>query len=68
MKVTMKDLRTKERAEIEKMLNDNRVELRHLKTKAGAQDLKDVRAIRNLRRVVARLATRLQEIKTSNSQ
>jgi len=57
----MKELRVKERAEILKLLQENRAELRRLKAKAAAQDLKNVRSIRSLKRFIARLATRLNE-------
>jgi ribosomal protein L29 len=58
---SMKELRVKERAEILKLLQENRAELRRLKAKAAAQDLKNVRSIRSLKRFIARLATRLNE-------
>lgn len=63
MKFTMTDIRAKERPELEKTLKESREELRHLKAKVGAQDLKNVRSIRNLRQVISRVSTRLTELK-----
>ena len=63
MKLTMKDIRTKERPELGRLLKETQTEIRQLKVKVAAQDLKDVRALRNLRRSVARLSTRLSEFK-----
>ncbi len=64
MKVRMADLRSKDKPELEKMFRESSVELRQLRVKAGGQDLKNVRAIRHLRKILARLATRLQELKS----
>jgi len=63
----MTEIRTKEKPELDRILKDTREELRQLKTKAGAQDLKNVRAIRKLRLVVARVNTHMSELKTKLS-
>jgi ribosomal protein L29 len=63
MKVTMKEIRVKEATELDKMITESRTELRQLKTKAGAQDLKNVRSIRHLKKLLSRLNTRLTELK-----
>ena len=68
MSVTMKELKVIDQGEIVKLLQESRSELRHLKVKAGAQDLKNVRSIRSLKRQVARLNTRLSELKTVQSK
>ncbi|MDP3986557.1 MAG: 50S ribosomal protein L29 [Candidatus Veblenbacteria bacterium] len=67
MKLPMKDIRTKERPELDRLLKETQIEIRQLKVKVAAQDLKDVRALRSLRRSVARLSTRLSEIKRVKS-
>lgn len=59
----MTEIRAKERPDLEKLLKESREELRNLKVKSGAQDLKNVRSIRNLRQVISRASTRLSEIK-----
>lgn len=64
MKVTMNELRNKDKADLEKTLKESQLELRHLRAKAGGQDLKNVRAIRNLRLVISRVSTRLSELKS----
>ncbi len=63
MKLKMQEIRNKQLPELESLLKEAREELRQLKTKAALQDLKDVRAIRRWRLVVARVITRLREIK-----
>lgn len=59
----MKDIRTMSAAELHSLLKKSQMELRQLKAKALAQDLKNVRAIRQWRRLIARLHTRLRELK-----
>ena len=67
MKIKMTEIRTKDKPELDRVLKDTRNELRQLKTKAGAQDLKNVRTIRQARLVVARVSTRLSELKNSKA-
>lgn len=68
MKLKMNEIRTKDSSELQRILTETQEELRHLKTKAGAQDLKNVRSIRQLRQVVARVKTYLSELSASKTE
>ena len=67
MKVTMNEIRPKDKSQLERLLKETREELRQLNTKAAGHDLKNVRAIRKLRLVIARVSTRLSELKASKA-
>lgn len=67
MKLTMTEINLKDQSELERLLRENQLELRHLKAKAGSQDLKNVRLIRSRRLVVARLQTKLSQVKAVKS-
>lgn len=61
----MKDVRAYEGTKLAELISDTRSELRNLKLRASAQDLKGVRAIRSARQTLARLLTRARELKAS---
>ncbi|MBI5465741.1 MAG: 50S ribosomal protein L29 [Candidatus Kerfeldbacteria bacterium] len=63
MELSMSAIRAKTEAELQKLLAESQTELRSLRVKASAKDLKDVRSIRRYRQFVARLLSRLGEFK-----
>lgn len=67
MKIKMTEIRSKDKPELDSLLTETNDELRQLKTKAGAQDLKNVRSIRKARLAVARIKTRLTELKVTKA-
>lgn len=58
----MKDIRGQEAAKVREQIQTTRADIRKLRTRAVAQDLKDVRAIRSARQTLARLLTRQREL------
>jgi len=62
MELTVKELSSKALPEVDKLLGEARQELQKLRVRAVAQDLKNVRAIRTTRRVIARLLGRRHEL------
>lgn len=58
MGLTQKEITAMDGAGVAKRLAECQVELRGLRVKAAAQDLKNVRAIREVRQEIARLQTR----------
>jgi len=65
MATTKKEIRAFEEPQAVKELLSARQELQALRAKAAGSDLKNVRAIRAMRQSVARLATRVRELKAS---
>jgi ribosomal protein L29 len=59
--MTMKELRTQQPAELERVLRKTREELRAVRFRLRAGQEKDVRLVRELRARVARLLTALGE-------
>lgn len=57
----IKELQTKSIAELQKMLAESRERLRDLRFKEANKQLKDIRAIRRERLLVARLLTLLNK-------
>lgn len=57
----IKELQTKSQAELQKMLQASREKLRDLRFKEANKQLKDIRAIRRERLLVARLLTLLNK-------
>lgn len=55
----MKELRGKAASEMNKILAEARIELRGLRSKALAQDVKNVRAMRHARKTIAQVLTQL---------
>lgn len=62
--LAMKDIRQQAPSEIERQANEALGELKHVRSKVLAQDMKDVRAVRRSRLLLARLKTRLTELKS----
>jgi ribosomal protein L29 len=62
----MKEIRTKSEAELQKLLASLRVELRGLRVKASAKDLKNVKSIRQTKQVIARLLSHLASLKKAS--
>ena len=58
-----KDLEKKTEKELQKLLAEERASLYELRTKVAVNQLKDVREIREVRTNIARILTRLQQIK-----
>lgn len=58
----MKVVREHEAAKLAALVQETRSELRTLRARAGAQDLKGVRTIRAARQTLARLLTRTREL------
>ncbi|GEM_PF-4592437 len=58
----MKEVREHAAAKLQALISETRNELRALRARAGAQDLKGVRAIRTARQTLARLLTRAREL------
>lgn len=58
----MTELRSHDAVQVAKLVSEARAELRQLKLRAAAQDLKNVRAIRLVRQKLARLLTRTKEL------
>ncbi|MFC1612390.1 50S ribosomal protein L29 [Patescibacteria group bacterium] len=55
-----KELKNKPKAELEKLLKESQDKLRDLKFKAANRSLKNVREIRNMRRLIAKFLTALK--------
>lgn len=66
MSLSMKEIRTKSEAELQKLLASLRVELRGLRVKASAKDLKNVKSIRQTKQVIARLLSHLASLKKAS--
>lgn len=56
-----KELQSKSKAELQKMLQESREKLRDMRFKEANKQLKDVRAIRRERLLVARLLTLINQ-------
>jgi len=65
MVTTQKEIKSLEAPQVQTELMQARTELQNLRGKAAASDLKNVRAIRTTRTLVARLSTRLHELKAT---
>lgn len=61
----MTEFRNFDLPQVTKLVSESRIELRQLQGRAAAQDLKNVRAIREIRLKLARLLTRRQELAAS---
>jgi len=61
--MSYKELTNKTEKELNEMLKEERNYLRELRFKIGANQLKDVREVREARLRVSRILTRLREIK-----
>jgi large subunit ribosomal protein L29 len=59
----IKELRQKQEGELQKLLAQDRENLRDLRFKINSRQHKDVRDIRELRKVIARIMTVLKEKK-----
>lgn len=57
----IKELQTKSQTELQRMLQESREKLRDLRFKEANKQLKDIRAIRRERLMVARLLTLLNK-------
>ncbi|WKZ24417.1 MAG: 50S ribosomal protein L29 [Patescibacteria group bacterium] len=57
----LQDLRKKELSDLHKLLGEKREDLRRLRFKDANKQLKDVREVRELRLLVARLLTVINE-------
>ena len=57
----IKELKNKSKEELSRMLSDNHEKLRDFKFKMANKQLKDVRAVRKLKREIARLLTILNK-------
>lgn len=60
--LNMKEIRTWGKPEVQKHLMEKMAELRNLRVRAAAHDLKNVRAIRTIRLEIARLVSNIKEI------
>jgi ribosomal protein L29 len=58
----MKEIRGWDKPELQKHLSERLAELRNLRVRVAAHDLKNVRAIRTIRLEIARLVSRIKEI------
>lgn len=56
-----KDLQIKNPGELQKLLSEQRIKLREQRFKAANGQLKDVREIRETRRQIAQIMTKIQE-------
>jgi len=56
-----KELKTKERPELEKLLASNREKLRELRFKDSNKQLKNIRELRSVRKLAARILTLLNK-------
>ena len=63
-----KELKNKSEGELQKLLIDQRNNLRELKFKVAADQLKNVRAVRVARKIVARILFLLNQKKTAPIQ
>lgn len=61
----MKDIRSYDAAKLRELIAEAQAEVRNLRTRAAAQDLKGVRTIRSARQTLARLLTRVRELAAS---
>ncbi len=57
----IKELKTKSKEELKKLLSDNRDKLRDLKFKVANRQLKDIRGVRKIKREIARILTILNK-------
>ncbi|MFA6512346.1 MAG: 50S ribosomal protein L29 [Patescibacteria group bacterium] len=55
--MTIKELRMKSRAELEKLLTEQREELRDIRFKVSRDQMKNVRSIRSTKQDIARILT-----------
>ena len=60
--LNMKEIRGWGKPEVQKHLVEREAELRNLRVRVAAHDLKNVRAIRTVRLEIARLVSRIKEI------
>jgi ribosomal protein L29 len=60
--LSMKEICGWSKLEVQKHLTERLAELRNLRVRAAAHDLKNVRAIRIIRLEIARLVSRIKEI------
>lgn len=61
----MSEFRSFDLAQVQKLVSEKRAELLKLQARVRGQDLKNVRAIRTVRQALARLLTRLRELRPS---
>ncbi len=62
------DIKNKSEKELHDILAEKRVALRALRFKSHDQQLKDVRDIRETRKIIARILTALKEHRVQNSK
>lgn len=61
--MTYKDIQAKRPEDLQKLLAEKREELRELRFKVAANQLKQVHKVREVREDIARIQTRLTELK-----
>jgi len=62
----LKELKSKTLAELERLLAKNREVLRDLKFKVSSKQLKNIREVRNAKKVIARILTLIGQKKTES--
>jgi len=62
------ELKTKPEAELQKLLQESRLQLRELRFKTAADQLKNVREVRRVRQTIARVMMLLRQHGTAKNQ
>lgn len=63
-----KELKIKTEAELQKLLQESRLQLRELRFKTAADQLKNVREVRRVRQTIARVLMLLQQHSAAKNQ
>ncbi|HJN85350.1 50S ribosomal protein L29 [Candidatus Uhrbacteria bacterium] len=61
------DISKKSKEDLQKLLSEKREELRELRFKVAANQLTGVRKVRNVRRAIAKIQTRLKQLQTEET-